>query len=164
MVLFFGQKFGLVVSVGLLVGLTAVLWSHRERDLLFQAAICAPLIYMITPYVNYNAILLLIPAVWIADNSRFIKDSGAISQIALALVQVAFAGFWLASPVGALLLHTTPFGKRIAWTLAGIMVSPLLGSIVAVMAVQCFTVNPPSKTMLTAAPESAAQRGVKPAL
>jgi len=153
-VLCFGQKFGLVVSVGLLVGLTAVLWSHRERDLLFQAAICAPVIYMITPYVNYNAILLLIPAVWIADNARFIKNSGAISQVALALVQVAFAGFWLASPVGALLLHTTPFGKRMAWTLTGIMVSPLLASIAAVMAVQCFTVHPPSKTTLTVAPES----------
>jgi hypothetical protein len=150
-VLSFGKKLGTVVSVGLLLGLAAVLRLHRERDLLFQAAICAPVIYLITPFVNYNAILLLIPAVWIADNSRFIKDAGAASQITLALLQVAFAAFWLAPPLGALLFHTTPFGKKIAWALTGIMISPLLASITAVMAVQCSTMRPPSKTMLAAA-------------
>ena len=155
-VLSFGQKFGSIVSAVLLVGLTTVLWLDREQDLLFQAAICAPVTYLITPYVNYNAILLIIPAVWIADNTDLIKNGGAASQITLALVRLAFAAFWLTAPVGALLLHTTPLGKRTAWHLTGIMISPLLISIVAVMVVQCFIVHPPSETMLTDAPERAA--------
>jgi hypothetical protein len=157
-VLLLGQRLGLSVSIALLVGLSITLWSHRKRDLLFQAALSASILYLIGPFWDYNAILLLIPIVWIADNFQFIKNCGTSSQIALALVQVALAGLWLAAPLGALLIHTTSQGTRMAWALGDIMVSPLLVSVVALMAVQCFTVHPASQTVLVAAPDSATPR------
>jgi hypothetical protein len=138
----FGRKIGSVIAIALLVGLTSVLWRHRHGDLLFQAAVTAPIVYLLTPFVLYNAVLLLIPAVWIADNAHFIENCGATCQLTLGLVRVSFAGLWLAAPIGALLLHTTQLGKAVAWEFPGIMVSPLLISIVAVMVVQCFTSQP----------------------
>jgi ABC-type uncharacterized transport system permease subunit len=54
------------------------------------------------------------------------------------VVRVAFVEFWLANAVGALLLHTTPLGKSIAWRLSVDMGFPVVGSLAAMMIVQLF--------------------------
>lgn len=136
---FFGNKLGLAVSGVLLFALAATLWLYRECDLLFQMAVSVAIFCLIIPSEIYNAAILLIPAVWVADNAHRIKECGAVNQLALAVVRVAFIELWLGNAVGALLLHTTPLGKSIAWRLCVDMVFPVLGSLVAVMIVQCLT-------------------------
>jgi hypothetical protein len=76
--------------------------------------------------------------VWVADNAHRIKDSGAVNQITLALVRVAFIEFWLANAVGALLLHGTTLEKSIAWEMSTASAFPVLGSLVAMVLVQSF--------------------------
>jgi hypothetical protein len=138
-VLCFGNRLGLAVSVALLIGLSATLWLHRECDLLFQAAISVVIFSLVIQSEIYNVVILLIPAVWVADNAHRIKECGPMNQLTLAVVRVAFIEFWLASAVGAILLHTTPLGKSIAWRLSVDPAFPVLGSLVAVMIVQCLT-------------------------
>ena len=137
-VLYFGGEIGAALSVVLLLGLAAALWRHRQSDLLFQVALSVSVFQLITPYEPYNVVMLLIPAVWIVDNAREIAGSGALNQIALAAVQVALILSWVVNAVGALLWHTSPKGRSIAWTLPGVMILPLLGCVVAMMLVQLF--------------------------
>ncbi len=134
----FGDKGGLAVSAILVVGLSVVLWINREHDLFFLAAISTAIFSLVIQGEIYNATVLIIPAIWVADNIERIEDAGAISQIALAVVRVAFVEFWLANAVGALLLHTTPLGKSIAWRLSVDMGFPVVGSLAAMMIVQLF--------------------------
>jgi len=145
----FGHKVSVVISVGLLLGLATLLWRHRKRDLLFQAAISAPVFYLITPFVDYNAILLLVPAVWIADNCHSIQEGGTANQLALAAVRVAFIGLWLAAPLGALLLHMGPLANRMAWGLPELLVSPLLCCITVLMVTQSLSASPGARQPAT---------------
>ena len=100
LVLALGKQLGLAVSVVVTLVLVVMLWRYRHRDLLFQVAFCATGFYLITQFVLWNAILLLIPCLWIADNSRRISRCGAASQLALSIVRVALAGLWLSAPFG----------------------------------------------------------------
>ena len=135
---FLGNKLGLVVSAIVLLGLIAALWMQRESDLLFRMALSVAVFQLIIPVEIYSAVILIIPAVWAADNALLIKHCGAVNQLALAVVRIAFVEFWLANAVGALLLHTTPLGKSIAWRLSVDMVFPVMGSLAAMMIVQLF--------------------------
>ena len=63
----------------------------------------------------YNALILIVPAVWVADNIDRIQNSGTANQLILAIVRVSFIEFWLAAPIGAVLIHTTPLGVSLAW-------------------------------------------------
>jgi len=101
----FGSKRGAALSVLLVVGLSVALWLHRERDLLFLTAVSAAVFSLIIQSEIYNMTILIIPAVWVADNAERIKDAGTGSQLALSLVRVAFVEFWLANALGATLMH-----------------------------------------------------------
>jgi hypothetical protein len=136
--LFFGDKIGLAISVLVFLSLIAILWLHRESDLLFQMSGSVTILSLIIPYEPYNLIVLLIPAVWIEDNARRIAETGAVNQIALAAVRIALILSWVINIVGALLWHASPMGRSIAWTLSGAMILPLLGCVVAMMLVQLF--------------------------
>jgi len=134
----FGHKAGLAVSISLVLGLSAALWINRKRDLLFLAAVSAAVFSLIIQAEIYNATMLIIPAVWVADNIERVKDAGAVSQLALAVVRVSFVEFWLANALGSVLLHTTLIGKLIAFKLCTAAAFPVLGSLVAMMLVQLF--------------------------
>lgn len=151
-VFYFGNRLGLALSVALLIGLTATLWLHRECDLFFQAAISVVIFSLVIQSEIYNAVILLIPAVWVADNAHRIKECGPMSQLALAVVRIAFIELWLASAVGAVLLHTTPLGKSIAWHLSVDMVPPVILSLAAMMIVQCLTSSQPLQPTTAATP------------
>ena len=138
-VLFFGSEAGLIISGLLLLGLIAILWLCRKSDLLFQMATSVVIFQMIVAFEVYSAVILIIPAVWVADNAHRIKECGPMNQLTLAIVRVAFLEFWLAIAVGAVLLHTTPLGKSIALRLSVDPALPVLGSLVAMMIVQCLT-------------------------
>jgi hypothetical protein len=135
-VLALGKQFGLATTVIVGLLLIATLWRYRERDLAFQVALCATGFYLITQFVLWNSVLLLIPSVWIADNSRFISRCGTGSQVALSIVRVAFAALWLSTPLSAVLLHTNPLGVRLGWILPTAMLFPLFASILALMVMQ----------------------------
>src|ERR1019366_3582426 len=138
---FLGNEIGLAVSGLLFVGLIATLWLHREADLLFQIAFSVVIFQLILHSFIYSEIILLIPAIWVADNATRIATCGWVNQLTLAAVRIAFIEFWLANAVGALLLHTTMLGKSIAWSMGirGLMVIPVLWSLVAMMIVQLFS-------------------------
>lgn len=147
-VLALGKNLGLAATVGVSLLLITMLWRYRHRDLLFQVAFCATGFYLITQFVLWNAILLVIPSVWIADNSRLIDRTGAASQLALSIVRVAFAGLWLSAPLGALLLHSNRLGVKLAWVIPNAMLFPLFISISALIAIQ--SISLPPKASLTA--------------
>jgi hypothetical protein len=136
--LFFGVEIGPVLSGLVFLCLIAILWLHRESDLLFQMSVSVAIFTLLIPYDPYNLIVLLIPAVWIEDNADLIADSGPINQIALAAVRVALILSWVINVVGALLWHTSSMARSIAWTLLGVMILPLLGCVVAMILVQLF--------------------------
>jgi hypothetical protein len=137
---FLGNEIGLAVSGLLFVGVIATLWLHRKSDLLFQIAFSVVIFQLIIPSFIYSEIILLIPAIWVADNAARIATCGWVNQLTLAAVRVAFIELCLANAVGAVLLHTTMLGKSIAWSIGvhGLMVIPLLWSLVAMMIVQSF--------------------------
>ncbi len=145
-VLAFGKQLGLAATVVVALILLAMLWRYRHRDLLFQVAFCATGFYLITQFVLWNAIVLLIPSIWIADNSRFIEQRQGAGQLALAIVRVAFVGLWLSAPLGALLLHTGSLGVKLGWVIPTAALFPLFVSISALIAIQ--SVLLPAKTDL----------------
>lgn len=116
--------------------LIAILWLHRESDLLFQMSLSVIVFSFVIPDQPYNLIVLLIPTVWIEDNARRIAESGAVSQIVLAAVQVALILSWVANAVAAALWHTSPLGGSKAWTVTGAMILLSLGCVLAMMLVQ----------------------------
>lgn len=134
--LFFGSQIGPILSGLILVSLITILWLNRESDLLFQMSVSVAAFSLLVPYEPYNLVLLLVPALWIADNVTLITDSGATNQMALAAFRVALILSWAINLVCALLWHTSNRGRSIAWTLTGVMILPLLGSVVVMMLVQ----------------------------
>jgi hypothetical protein len=137
-ILFFGNKIGAAILVLLLLILIVGLWRRRESDLLFQVALSVAIFQLVIPYEPYNAIMLLIPAVWVADNAHVISKSGASNQVALAAMRVALVGSWVIGALGALLWHTSAAGRSIAWALPGVMVPPLFVCMATMMLVQLF--------------------------
>lgn len=135
-VFFLGDMLGLILTVVLLLGLAVALWMRRETDLLFLIALSVTIVHLIVPVEVYSAVILMIPVIWVADNADLIQDCGEINQLALALVRVALAELWLANVVAAVLLHTSPAGKSIAWWLPVNAVFPVVASLVAMMIVQ----------------------------
>ena len=133
---FLGAKAGLVVSGMLALGLAAALWLNRDRDLAFQIALSTAVFSLLIQGEFYNMAILLVPAVWVADNVKRLHDSGPVNQIALAFVRIALAEFWLANAVGAVLFHTTPLGKTIAWEISVAMTFPVVGALALMMIVQ----------------------------
>ena len=138
MISLLGNKIGLVVSGFLLLGLIAALWVHRRSDLLFQVALSVVIIELITPQALYTAVILLIPATWVADNAHSIALGGVISQLSLTAARIALIEFWLANVVGAVLLHTSHLGQSIAWLLPVFVNRALVWCLVVVMVVQLF--------------------------
>lgn len=136
---FFGKEVGLAISVALLLGLSCALFLCRECDLSFQSAISVAIFSLVIQGEIYNAAILIVPAVWVADNVHRIRDGGTINQLTLVVLKVAFIELWLGNAVGALLLRTTRLGNSIAWQMSGDLVFPILGALVAVMIVQFFT-------------------------
>jgi hypothetical protein len=135
---FLGPKFGLAVSGLMFLGLIAILWLRRQSDLLAQTALSVVVIHLIVPYQFYNAIMLLIPALWIADNAHRIAARGAVNQITLAAVRIAFVALWLANAIGAVLFHLSPMAGNIAVQLPPLAARILLATLVVMMLVQCF--------------------------
>ena len=134
----FGVRSGSVVSSVLVLLLMAALWLHRDRDLAFQAALSVGIFSMLIQSEIYNALILIVPAVWVADNIDRIQNSGTANQLILAIVRVSFIEFWLAAPIGAVLIHTTPLGVSLAWWLSVNMVFPLIVTLAAIMIAQLF--------------------------
>jgi hypothetical protein len=134
--LFFGSNVGLAFSALVFLCPIAILWLHRESDLLFQMSLSVIVFSFLIPDQPYNLIVLLIPTVWMEDNARRIAESGAMSQIVLAAVQVALILSWVANAVTAALWHKSPLGGSKAWTVTGAMIFPSLGCMLAMMLVQ----------------------------
>ena len=131
-----GNKLGSVVGGLLFLGLVAGLWVHRRSDLLFQMAASVAIIQLITPQALYTAVMLIIPALWVAQNGSVIAEAGAASQISLAAARIALVGFWLANVAGAVLLHTPHMGQTIAWLLPVFVNRALVWTLAALMIVQ----------------------------
>jgi hypothetical protein len=135
---FVGGKIGLIASGLILVGLIAGLWLRRESELLFQVALSVAIVYVLLPEEAYSAPILMIPAIWVVDHAKKIGAPGQGSQLAVAAVRVALVELWLASIAAAILLHTNPQGKAMAWWLPVNAVFPLLASLLAVLLLQAF--------------------------
>lgn len=104
MISWFGRM-GIGASLVLFLFAVMVLWRHRRSDLLFQVAISTILLYPLMPYRTYNATLLCVALVWLADNEDGIRASGSMHQIVLAIVRVAVVAVWLFTAAGAVLLR-----------------------------------------------------------
>ena len=88
----FGQNAGRLVTIMIFGALVTLLAATREREMLFHASLTATALYLIGPFVAYNAILLIVPAIWIADNWQAIRQTGAAGEVSLASVTLAFLG------------------------------------------------------------------------
>jgi len=104
MISWFGRM-GIGASIVLFLFALIVLWRHRRSDLLFQVAISTVLLYPLMPYRTYNATLLCVALVWLADHQDGIKACGSMHQIVLAIVRVAVVAVWLFTAAGAVLLR-----------------------------------------------------------
>ena len=104
MISWFGRV-GIGASIVLFLFALTVLWRHRRSELLFQVAISTVLLYPLMPYRTYNATLLCVALVWLADHEDAIKASGSMHQIVLAIVRVAVVAVWLFTAAGAVLLR-----------------------------------------------------------
>ncbi len=142
-VFLFGNRGGLFVSGILFIGLAAVLWRHHDHDLSFLAAVSAAVFMVVIQREIYNLVILVVPAVWVADHAQQIRASGPANQLVLAIVRVAFLEFWLAAALGGVLMNTTPLGQSIAWWFSTNMAVPVLWSLVAMMVLQVFS-SPPT--------------------
>jgi hypothetical protein len=121
----------------MLLGLTAILWLRRQSELFPQVALAVVVIHLVLPYQFYNAIMLLIPGLWIEDNAHRIAARGAVNQITLAAVRICFVILWLANAVGALFFHLSPRAGYFAVQLPPLAVRIVVVSLVAMMMVQC---------------------------
>ena len=135
---YFGDRMGFLISAMIALVLTLVLWLSRNSDLLFLSAISVVVWQFLLPVFMYSQVILLIPAVWVARDAALIKSRGDMSQLTLAVVRIAFIEFWLATAIGAILLHTNTAGKAIAWQIGqlGIMIFPMLWSLLAMIVLQ----------------------------
>jgi hypothetical protein len=97
----FGRVGYLLIAAGYLLSL----WLFRRSSLAFQISLSIVLLYLLAPYRTYNAVILVIPLIWLLDNAAAVKDSGAAAQIALAAVRIAVIAVWILTAVGALLLR-----------------------------------------------------------
>jgi hypothetical protein len=122
------------ISLLLLVGLMMVLWRIRKSDVAFQVAVSVTFLQLLVPYEPYNEVMLIIPVLWIFDHALLIASYGAGCQITLAALRIALIGGWATNVLGAALWHTSAFGQSIAWQLPGVVILPLLASVVAAMA------------------------------
>jgi len=129
----FGAKAGAAVSAVLVAVLCVVLWSRRDADLWSQAALSVAIFSVVIQAEPYNLVLLLVPALWIADNTANILASGEPAGLAIALVRVAFVELWLANVVGILLLHSSPRARSMAMSLGIVAAFPVLASLMLVM-------------------------------
>ena len=134
----FGNKIGSFLGVVLFLALTAALWMHRRSEPLFQLATSVAVVQVITPQALYTAVMLIVPALWVAENGSSIAQRGAASQISLAAARIALVGFWLANVVGAVLLHSSHAGQTIAWLLPVFVNRALVWTLAALMIVQVF--------------------------
>ena len=132
---------GLAVSAISLIGLIAMLWVRRGSSLIFQVALSVVVTYLLLPEEAYSAPILIIPAIWVADNARRSKTSGAANQLALAAVRLALWQLWLATVVAALLLHTNAQGKAAAWWFPVNAVFPVFASLLLILVLQVFQVD-----------------------
>jgi hypothetical protein len=132
----FGAKLGAIISGMVALGLVFVLWTNRRRDLQFLVAFSATVSCLIVQGQMYNMVLLLIPAMWIADHLKSIEQSGPASEVALAAAKLAFIGFCAVSIIGGFLIHANGTGKSIGWSLPETLMAPLLFGLMAVMVAQ----------------------------
>jgi hypothetical protein len=135
----FGSSAGSIVSALLLLALIALLWLHRESELLQQAALSVSIISLLIPYANYNAVMLLIPTLWVVDNSVALMGSGELDQLMLGAAKVALILFFAVNIVGFILLQTSNMGKLIGWMLPSMATHALLFCLVGVMVSYYFT-------------------------
>jgi hypothetical protein len=122
----FGPRLGLVVSGLLLIALVGWLWLHPESSLWLRISLSVLIFQLLVPYATYNAVLLLIPSIWLADNSELAAAHG----LPMAFVRVSLIGVLACGVVGALLFHTTGMGILIAWQLPEVMTRIYLASLV----------------------------------
>jgi hypothetical protein len=125
---YLGDHVGLIVSALSAAALTLVLWMARNSDLLFLTSLSVVVCQFLLPVFMYSEVILLIPAVWIANNASNLQSQGELSQLALAGVRVAFVAFWGATAFGAAMLHFDGAGKEVAWQIGqkGLTILPLL--------------------------------------
>ncbi len=145
----FGQNAGRLVTIMIFGALVTLLAATREREMLFHASLTATALYLIGPFVAYNAILLIVPAIWIADNWQAIRQTGAAGEVSLASVTLAFLGLWVVPMVGLAFLHSDVHSS-IGWNISGSMIIPLLLSICVLLVVYCL-----GKPATNALPDSA---------
>ena len=133
-----GSRIGLILSGVLLLGFIAMLWRRRHSSLLFQVSASVAVMYLLLPEEVYSAPILVVPAIWVADNAAWFKNSGSANQLALAAVRLALAQLWLANLVGAVLLHTNVQGKAVAFWFPVNAVFPVFVSLLFIMTLQLF--------------------------
>lgn len=136
----FGSSPGLVVSTLVLAGLVFALWQCRSSELLFLAGVAVAVIQLLIPYANYNAVILLIPTIWILDNGSQLASSGELGRFMLGLTRVSIVLFLAINPFGAILLHTSQSGRFIAWVLPSMATHALLFCVGGTMLTQCVTI------------------------
>lgn len=132
----FGQNAGRIVAIVIFVTLVILLAATRRRETMFHASLTAVALYLIGPFVTYNAILLIVPAIWTADNRQGIRQRGGAGQIGMAFVNLALVGLWLAPVVGLAFLHFDDH-SFIGWNISGSMIVPLLLSLSTLMVINC---------------------------
>lgn len=130
---------GMIVSVVIIAALVAVLWLSRRSEVLLQAALSVAVIYLLVPYANYNAVILLIPTIWLLDNAAVISPSGDLDALMLAAVRVAIVLFLGVNALGAVLMHVSRLGRSIAWVLPSLATHALLFCLVGAMVAHYIT-------------------------
>ncbi len=125
-----------------LLALAFALWLNRQRDLGFQLALSAAVSCVVIQGQIYNMVLLLIPAVWVAEHVSQIQESGLMSQIALTIARVAFIVFWASSALGGVLMHSNSMARSVAWSLPENTVLPVLAALLGILLLQLFGQKP----------------------
>ena len=108
-----------VISVIMFMAILALQWAYRKADLLFRASTAVILLYPLLPYRTYNAIVFLVPLVWLADNASSMETAGALTAVTSTIVRLGVCALWLLTAAGAVLLWSP------AWKI-GLML-PVLG-------------------------------------
>ena len=135
----FGAKIGMLVSAVSFLALVVTLWICRRSELLFQLSLSVVVLQFIVPYQTYNALLLLIPVIQVADSAGTLKASEGFGQLALAAVRISLVGLWTANFVGIILWRRSVEWQLIAWGLPGAMVQMLLLALLVTMSVQVYS-------------------------
>jgi hypothetical protein len=122
-----GRPVGIAVSACVATSLVIVLWILREEDPMFLAAISTVTAAILIQGEMYNMVILLVPAIWIADHFR------ANGSLLLALVRVSFLELWLANIVCALLFLGSHQAKAVAGVISQASGFPVLVSLLSIV-------------------------------